>query len=262
MILSSCKKPIVEAKRSFGVVLDSMDKISPVVVSENYRKKPHKPKGKPVDTTVIPTINLPTAYQIQMPAVGDQGNEGSCVSFSCVYYTASVEKKTLLSPEYVYDQVKSGDNCIDGSSVLGNLNFLYGYGTTSWNTLPYTDDGCTLVPTDTQKAEALTNRIASYRYVLGVDSVAIKSLLVSGHPLIFTFTVDANFYNAGVGYVWREYSNTTYAPHCITLCGYDDSKQAYRAINQWGVNWGDYGYIWIDYTLFTKIAYSVYTITI
>ena len=233
-------------------------------MSQSFKKKPH---GKPVkdtttiDTTVITPTTLPAFFQITMPAVQDQGTEGSCVPFAVFYYMGSVEFKTVLSPEWAYDQLKQG-SCADGSSLIGNLNFFFTNGTVSWNTLPYTSGSCDITPTQAQITEAQNYRTKGYRSVYSSDSIAIKTLLSTGHPLAFTFTADANFYYAGPGYVWRSYSPTIYAPHCITLCGYDDSKKAYRAVNQWGTAWGDNGYIWIEYDFFSFITQSAFTINI
>jgi C1A family cysteine protease len=207
-----------------------------------------------------------------MPPVGYQGSEGSCVTFAVVYETRSAEQyystgatsysqsTNIFSPEYVYDQTKASTSCSSGSSMLNTLNFLFANGVCTWTSLPYSSsDGCTLIPTSSQIAEAANYKIKSYKQVLGTDQTAIKTLLSQGHPLPFAFTVDANFYTAGPGYIWNSYSSTIYGPHAITLCGYDDSKHAYRAVNHWGATWGDAGYIWIDYSFFTSVASSVYT---
>src|SRR5690625_7623232 len=44
-----------------------------------------------------------------------------------------------------------------------------------------------------------------------------------------------------------------HAGHAMTIIGYDDSKGsggAFRVVNSWGSDWGDKGYIWIDYQFF------------
>jgi C1A family cysteine protease len=48
--------------------------------------------------------------------------------------------------------------------------------------------------------------------------------------------------------------------HAISLCGYDDSKHAYYAINSWGTSWGSAGYIWIDYDFLATINTTLYVI--
>lgn len=35
--------------------------------------------------------------------------------------------------------------------------------------------------------------------------------------------------------------------HAVSLIGWDDSKQAYLALNSWGSQWGNSGYFWISY---------------
>lgn len=229
-----------------------------------------------INTTVVvlppPPSGTPSSYKINMPAVGYQGSEGSCVTFAVVYYGLSAEhyKKSggssysyaanIFSPEFVYNQTKASTSCGSGSSMINTLNFIYGKGSCTWASMPYTSDNCTLMPTTAQTNEAANYKIKGYSQVMSSDKAAIKTLLSTGHPLMFTFTADANFYNAGPGYIWNAYSSTFYGPHAITLCGYDDSKNAYLAINQWGTGWGDAGYIWIDYNFFAQITGSAYTL--
>lgn len=222
-----------------------------------------------------PPTTIPSAFHIPMPAVGYQGSEGSCVTFAAVYYQRSAEQykkagstsysnaSNVFSPEYVYNQTKASTSCGSGSSLIETLNFLYNKGVTTWQTLPYSDqNGCTFTPTSTQVAEAANYKIKSYSRVLSSDQTAIKSLLSTGHPLVFTFTADANFYNARAGYIYNSYSSTLYGPHAITLCGYDDSKKAFKAVNQWGTGWGDGGYIWIDYNFLTSLTSGLYTVSL
>ena len=35
--------------------------------------------------------------------------------------------------------------------------------------------------------------------------------------------------------------------HAITIVGWDDSKKAYLIKNSWGTEWGEKGYMWIEY---------------
>jgi len=49
----------------------------------------------------------------------------------------------------------------------------------------------------------------------------------------------------------------------MTLCGYDDTKSAFRIVNSWGTTWGDNGYLWVDYDYFTggDFAFCVFAAT-
>ena len=222
-----------------------------------------------------PPTSLPAAWQLKMPAVAYQGSESTCVPFAVVYYARSAEQyytsgasnysyaSNIFSPEFVYNQTKASSSCSSGSSLLTTLDFLVSKGSCTWQSMPYNSaDGCTLLPSSTQTNEAAGYKIRSYSKVLAGDQTGIKTMLASNHPLSFTFTADANFYNAGPGYIWNSYSSTFYGPHAITLCGYDDNKHAYRAINQWKTTWGDAGYIWIDYNFLSTITYDLYKINL
>jgi C1A family cysteine protease len=205
-----------------------------------------------------------------MPPVSNQGSQSSCVAFTVAYAARSAEQyyrsgatsysysTNIFSPAYLYDQTKATSSCSSGSSLLNALNFVYNSGVCLWQTLPYNASGCTLSPTSAEITEAAKYKIPTYSRMYTSDSTGIKTMLAGNHPLMVSFTADANFYNAGSGYIWNSYSSTLYGPHSVAICGYDDSKHAYLAINSWGTSWGTNGYIWIDYSFLTTISYDLY----
>ena len=214
-----------------------------------------------INTTVITTPPTPASgYQLIMPPVITQGSEGSCVSFAVGYYTRSAEQynntsspgysysSNIFSPEYLFDLTKSDSTSCSGSSVLNTYNFLQANGICTWQTVPYSSsNGCTLSPTASQTSEAANFKISSYSYVTTADLAAMKQMLNLKHPLVVSFMVDSYFYNAGPGFIWKSTSGIYYGRHAVAICGYDDTKHAYKVINSWGIGWGDYGYSWIDY---------------
>lgn len=228
-------------------------------------------------TIILLLFSVPCFCQshfIQMPPVQSQGSEGSCVpvgllySVDATYYYATGASSyststNIFSPEFLYNQVKASSSCSSGSSLLNCLNFLTLNGVCLWQTMPYSDtNGCALQPDPAQSLEASKYKIASYSMILGTDSTQIKSQLDNNHSLVFTYTEDSNFFYYKPGQIINSYSNTFYGPHCATICGYDDSKRAYKVINTYGPAWGDQGYFWIDYDFFKTITYSVYSISL
>ncbi len=225
-----------------------------------------------VNTTVIPPVSLPTSYQLLMPPVRNQGTEGSCVSFAAVYAARSAEQfystnattysdaTNVFSPEFVFNQVNLGGTCTS-SSVVPTLDLMKNSGVCTWQVMPYsTYDGCSLMPSSGQSSNALNYKIAAYSTIIAADNIAIKTMLINKHPVIATINIDQQFYEAKQGFIWNSFtSNSGY--HAVTLCGYDDSKRAYKAINSWGANWGDGGYVWIDYDFFPTVS-SYYTYSI
>jgi hypothetical protein len=216
------------------------------------------------NTTVIQPSGTPTSYSIAMPSVRNQGSEGSCVSFAAAYTRAAEQyyktgatsysdASNMFSPEYIFDQTKAYADC-SGSAVSTALNLLKNKGVCTWNSMIYSSsNGCALIPTASQDAEAANYKIASYSAIANNDQATIKSKISSNHPIIITVNIDNSFYNAGPGFIWSS-STGTVAAHALTICGYDDSKHAYKVINSWGTNWGDSGYTWIDYTFFPTVA--------
>lgn len=219
-----------------------------------------------VNTTVIPpTTPLPASVQLVMPPVGHQGSEGSCMAWAAsyvrsaeIYYTSDATSynvaSNIFSPEYIYNQTKISSDCNSGTAATIALSLLVNKGVSSWQTMPYSsNNGCSLQPTASQDAEAANFKINSYSKIYNNDPNAIKTMLASRHPILTGITVDANFFNAKPGYIWNQFSGYS-GDHAVVLCGYDDAKRAFKAINSWGTEWGDAGYIWIDYDFFPTIS--------
>ena len=212
-----------------------------------------------VNTTVINPPTLPASAQLIMPPVRNQGGEFSCVAFAAGYAARSAEQfyKTgasgynnatnIFSSEFLYNQTKFGD-CGAGTSVTTVLEFMKANGICSEQSMPYSDlNGCSLLPNSSQTSEAANYKINSYSVISKSDISAIKTMIVNKHPLILTVNLDASFTNAQPGFIWKSYSGADGFGHALVICGYDDSKRAFKVMNSWGTNWGDAGYSWIDY---------------
>jgi C1A family cysteine protease len=216
-----------------------------------------------------PTTTIPSSYSLVMPPIGYQGSEGSCVSWAVAYGARSCKQyyatnalsysysSNIFSPEYVFNQTKSGTNCAS-SSMLSAMDLLVNQGVCTWQSMPYSYlNGCSLMPTSAQTAEAANYKIPAYARVLPSDQTTIKTMIAQKKTIPFTFNTDYTFDHATTGTIWTTYSGFTGA-HAMVLCGYDDSKHAYRAMNCWGTSWGDAGYIWIDYNLLPVISFEAY----
>lgn len=229
-----------------------------------------------VNTTVIAATSLPSNYRLVTPPVANQGSEGSCVAFSTVYTARSIEQyyrnnassytlgSNIYSPEYVYNQTKLSSDCGSGTTIGTVLNLLQNQGVCTWQTMPYNStDGCSTLPNPTQSAEAMNYKINSYVKMANIDQTAIKTRLVANHPVIIYCTVDQVFTDLKPGSIWSYSTGLPGFSHSLAICGYDDNKQAYLAMNSWGTGWADGGFCWIDYTFFTTAtSYYVYSINL
>jgi hypothetical protein len=223
-----------------------------------------------VNSTVVvlppPTTTTPSAFSLVTPPVGNQGNEWTCAAFASGYGARSIEQyyrtkatsyntaSNIYSPEYIYNQTKFSD-CGSGTSITATLDLMKNKGVATWNSMPYSDaNGCSLLPTAAQDADAALYKIGGYSKILNTDKVAIKSMINSNHAVIATIVADNSFLNAKAGFIWKVYSGSGAAGHALIICGYDDSKNAYKVMSSWGTAWGDAGYSWIDYDFFPTKA--------
>ena len=226
-----------------------------------------------INTVVVPPPTT-SGISLIMPPVGNQGGEGSCVAFAVGYAARSTEQyyrtnagsysnsTNIFSPEFLYNQVKFSSDCGSGTSMQVALDFIKANGISTFQSMPYSStNGCSLLPTTAQLSEAVNYKIISYSKIISTDKAAIKSMVSQNHPVIVTIVADNSFVNAKAGFIWKTFSGSGNLPHCVVICGYDDSKNAYKVMNSWGTTWGDAGYSWIDYDFFiTKTGTYSYVI--
>jgi C1A family cysteine protease len=268
-----------------GVAPDDPAKLAklPVIMSSQFYQqlqsaRKRTPTSPPKDTTtttppppttVIPPTTLPASYILTAPTPGNQGSEGSCCAWAAAsvrtieqYYRTNATSYSyatnIFSPEFIFNQIEAGD-CA-ASAMSEAMSLMVSKGVCTWQTMPYSSiNGCSLMPTSSQYAEAANYKLPSFSIIWGTDTTAIKTAIATKHPLATIVVIDDNFDNAGPGYIWSSWG-TKYIGHALTIVGYDDSKHAFKAMNSWGTNWGDGGFVWIDYDLLGAVAYELFVI--
>lgn len=199
----------------------------------------------------------PTTLNLNVPPVGDQGGEGSCVAWGTTYAGRSIDWQTshpaswsfsanIFSPEYVYNQIKVTSSCASGAYVTDGLNLLVNEGVVPWNVMPYTDVSCSLMPTSAQESTAATYKVANYSRI-SITSDAIKAALLSGKPVIVGGSVNNAYMYLRNGSVLGKFTGRSLGGHCYCVVGYDDSKQAFKFMNSWGPSWATNGFGYIGY---------------
>ena len=225
---------------------------------------------------------LPPSYVItNLPPVGDQGQQGSCVAWSTAYYQKSFGHGTVTSystsneysPSFVYNLLNGG---VDGGLYPSDAyNLLVSKGDTTLDKMPYNQFDYLTQPNSTQLADAaLHKNLSSTNIFLGAGKGTATAQQAVKNALYGTST-DHKLVGLAIP-VYPEFDNATAtdsyvvtAPtkgersrggHMITIVGYDDNKAysggvgAFKIINQWGTGWGNAGYTWISYDFFARIA--------
>ncbi|WP_411765998.1 C1 family peptidase [Winogradskyella sp. A3E31] len=228
-------------------------------------------EDKVLGDLTIPS-DLPEEFDLSslLPPVGNQGRQGSCVSWAITYYLKSFQERIesglpysadrLMSPAYTYNQLSQG--ICEETALQSTLEILKQKGAVSIESFPYLDYSCNIQPTESQNIEAESNKITDYEYLSGENMVLeMKTLISNQTPIIISAFLDSEF-----GIV-DEYGLTAYREHTVDysvqggchamlVIGYSDEFNAFKVVNSWGEDWGDDGYIWIDYLAFDNVIDS------
>ncbi|PWK15564.1 C1 family peptidase [Tumebacillus permanentifrigoris] len=223
----------------------------------------------------------PASYDLSsnLPPVGDQGQQGSCVAWSTAYYSKSFghgfsnpySSSNEYSPAFVYNQLNGG---VDGGLYPSDAyNLLVSKGDTSLAKMPYNQFNYTTQPNSTQLADAaLHKNISSTNIFMGAGN-GTATARTSVKNALFGTSTDHKLVGIAIP-VYPEFDNATATDsyvitahkageksrggHMITIVGYDDNKAytggvgAFKIVNQWGTGWGNKGFSWISYDMFAK----------
>jgi hypothetical protein len=240
-----------------------------------YRGTPYK-----AAFTADTYSNLPARASVERyaPTPGDQGKYGTCVAFAVGYHmrtiihgiengitSRSALDRTIFSPTFVYERVKSADDhdCQQGTSPMLALELLRNEGVPLLSTVPYR---CGAPIGANAMMEALQYPILDYQRLFSgtetdpaVRINTTKKALAEGWPVVLGFKVVKSFYVAGK--VWRRLPSDggaegKHGAHAMLVVGYDDNVAggAFRVMNSWGSKWGDGGFVWIPYDDYAREA--------
>jgi hypothetical protein len=257
---------------------------TPPAIKSYVKKVSPSTSNKPVKAGV---------FSLDMPPIGDQGREGSCVAWALGYGIMSYEMKKrsglgyyylgtknlntlqIGSPEYLFNRVNvNNTDCGDGSFFVGTparrgaLDHLKYAGIAPLAVAPYSDrDGCGTVDNykEPENPLAAQNRIDQYALIpkAGLNERNLKQLLNDGYPILVGANLTNAFKEGRRGFVWSTGVggvNGQHAYHAMVIMGYDDSKRAFKLQNSWGTNWGDDGYGWISYDHVKNAVFEAYVV--
>ncbi len=234
----------------------------------------------------------------QLPPVGDQGSQGSCVAWATSYYYKSWSEKQehtgwnlsnskyQFSPSFMYNQINGGGDY--GSTFADAFDLLQQKGDVDISEMPYNDNNYALKPTSAQLEAAKPYRIASgWSYLwlqngLGPFSqsnditkakawLAQGRLLVMGIPVYYDFP---DFGSSGARAYYDYNGSAQFAGgHGVCICGYDDNinpsganadhRGGFKMVNSWGSYWNgsSAGYVWLSYDFVKRYVWEGWTMT-
>ena len=237
---------------------------------ETKEKEAKEDKGEAAEKR-IPDEKLPDLYTIadpnvktfnwlknrRMTPVRHQGLCGSCWAFTSLavfessYYIMN-NRELDLSEQHLIDCAvdrygRDAGSC-NGGWYGKVFDYLTGKSATRESAAPY------LGRTSTCRSVPRTQfRVVAWGYVkknAGIPTVGeMKKALCKYGPIAATVKVTPAF-QAYAGGIFDENARV-WGPrdinHGIVIVGWDDDKEAYLIKNSWGAQWGENGYMWIEY---------------
>ncbi len=209
--------------------------------------------------------NLPDKISIKKyaPTPGSQGSYGTCSGWSTAYAGRTILEgmrnnwpkemidSNVFSPSFVYNQIKFGNDCYSGASIIDALDVLKEQGGLKLSDFAY---DCNRIITEEDKNIAEEFTIIEYREISDKSTadkvVKVKKSLSQQKPVIIAIECPNSFFDAGE--LWipdkSEYKRWSVG-HALCVIGYDDTKYggAFEIINSWGQDWGKDGYTWMRY---------------
>lgn len=246
---------------------------SPVEVQENI----------PLSRNFNNLGTLPSSFDLSpnMPPVGSQGRQNSCVAWATGYamksYLAKKNGKVpsydppfaggsgqnIFSPAFIYNQQNGGKDA--GLYYYKTLDFLQENGVATWKSMPYKDSDYLEQPSKEAQQEALEHRIKSYTRLNHKKPDDIKQVISAGNVVLVGIIIDDAFYKLKGNEVYDASGGQAYGGHGMVIVGYDDNKKsksgkkgAFKLQNSWGTNWGDKGFGWISYSMLARVGQETY----
>lgn len=223
---------------------------------------------------------LPESANLQKfaPAVGNQGQQGSCVAWSSAYAARSILESARtgqpgdnvkFSPSFLYNQIGL-DGC-QGSYIERAMEFMTKQGSVPYNAFPYDERDCSNQPGSQLVQQASQYKMRGFnRLTAGdrndvLDLNAIKQNLSQGAPVAIGMMVGQSFMQNMMGKdVWQpedgDRSMQGFGGHAMCVVGYDDKKYggSFLLMNSWGPEWGNNGFAWVQYPVFKYFVREAY----
>jgi len=205
----------------------------------------------------LPNVAAPDQYSWltsgRVTPVKDQAQCGSCWAFSATENIESVwmiaknlNQQTMkpLAPQQIVDCDKSDGGCNGGDTITAFEYVIKAKGQDTEASYPYkaVNQACSF------KAADVESTISSYKYATtSKNEDEMKTATATVAPL--SICVDAaqwQFYTSGV---MTSSQCGTDLDHCVQIVGYDTSAAApyWNVRNSWGSNWGEKGFIRLEY---------------
>ena len=172
------------------------------------------------------------------------------------YLNLNNNYKDNLSPDFIRLNLPQG-------SIEDDLNFLATTGTVSAAILPF--ESPNLTPS---VYSALKYKIKNYLKLFQITTrpqqklYDLRKAITRGNPVIIEMQITNEFKNLKQVRSWQAASGdkTPAGIQYVVVVGYDEERKAVEVLNSWGREWGNGGYLWINYEDLGNLATNAYVL--
>jgi C1A family cysteine protease len=231
-----------------------------VRTQKRYGWRPDSPDMRDFLLAVEPMKAMPPAMSLrkQMPPVYDQGQLGSCTANSVgaiLEFNELKQKETdAATPSrlFIYYNERAMEGTISqdsGAEIRDGIKSVAQLGAPPETIWPYDINKFARKPPAAAYKAGVKHQAIRYARV-AQTTVAIQSVLASGFPISYGFTVYESF-ESDVGangiVPMPQPDEKTLGGHAVVAVGYKTIRgQLYfECRNSWGPGWADHGYFWM-----------------
>jgi C1A family cysteine protease len=159
-----------------------------------------------------------------------------------------------LSHLFIYYNERVIDGTVNqdaGAAVADGAKVVSTLGTPPESDWPYDINQFATKPPQQAYDDAAKHVVPAPSSVDNTNLNEVKTALANGHPVVYGFTVAQSFENVGADGIYTG-RGWNVGGHCVCAVGYDDSKQAIITRNSWGTEFGQGGYFFMPYSIFTN----------
>jgi C1A family cysteine protease len=210
---------------------------------------------------------------------------GTCTSWATGYAALTIAyaiennindrieiNKNTFSPFYIYNQIKKGISCENGTKIEKALILAKEQGVCKFN--DFQPDDCNAIPGYSERNKAQLFKIKEYQGLFGDDTSEnskisnVINTLASNKPVVIGLSLRKSFNEVSKNgvYIPNAYYYTNNkredSGHALCIIGYDNVKRQFEVINSWGESWGNKGFFYLRYNDFVRDCNQAYTFTL
>jgi C1A family cysteine protease len=233
-----------------------------------YGWRPDGPDARDRLFAVPYLADLPAKVDMRasFPTVYDQGDLGSCtanMAAGVIQFLQHRQGLPVVGPSrlFVYYHTREREGTVDqdaGGTIRDTIKVCAQLGAPPESDWPYDIARFTEEPSPQAHADALQRQLLQYGRV-PQTAEALKSVLASGYPVCFGFTVYESLETPEVARTGRIPMPTRgegiLGGHAVWLIGYEDGPDEWLIPNSWGAGWGDGGFARMPYAYLTTMTW-------